>query len=170
MRRFFFKFVAATMIAGITPAIAEPAAVTVGQALALITALKNLDGHMIVVKQNGADNIVMTPWEFNNGKLRLRIKSDINILEGALKIAENARQDILKEALKKAGNATELKPGTPEYDDYQKQYADMVAQPVPGAHDLSRIKASELNLDRNEIPGTVLSALSPILDDDVPLK
>jgi hypothetical protein len=55
----------------------------------------------------------------------------------------------------------------PESADYQKQYLDLMAQPASGTQDLGRIKTSELKLDRNEIPVTVLAALAPILDQDV---
>lgn len=145
---------------------------TVAQAIPLGTALRNLDGHLIVIKQNGSDGVVMVPWEFGSGVLRLRIANDISIIDASLKLAEDARLNIVKEQLKKletrtGEKATDLKQGTPEFDEFQKQYNEMVAQPAAGTQDLSRIKASELRLDKNEIPVTVLTALAPILEQDV---
>ncbi len=166
MRRFFFAIVAA--MAMIAPAGAGDK-LKVQDVFALQTALRNLDGHMVVVKQNGVEGTVMIPWDFGSGALRLRIANNITILDAAAKGVEDARQAIIKEITKKAGTA-EIKPGTPEFDDYQKQYGDIAIQPASGTQDLARIKASELKLDRNEIPGTVISALKPIMDDDVSAK
>jgi len=145
-------------------------ALTLAQPLSV--ALRNLDGHMIVIKQNGQDATVMTPWEFGSGSLRLRIANNITILDAALKTAEDTRLAIIKELLKKASDrtgspVTEIKPDMPESAEFQKQFADLMAQPAAGTQDIARIKTSELKLDKNEIPVTVLSALGPILDQDV---
>lgn len=168
---------------------ADAPKITLDQASKLLVALRNLDGHMIVVKQNGVDNVVMDPWHFGSARVRLRISNDINVLEASLKVAQTARQGIFREAAAKAtkrlcsvapeaaggklaaecvnGQVNELRPGMPEFDEYDRQSKELDAQGAPGTQDLARIKASELNLDRNEIPGTVLSALEPILDNDV---
>lgn len=170
MRRLLFPIL---FLAGLGPAIAgETGKITVQEAQQLSTALRNLDGHMVVVKQNGTDNVIMQPWEFGSGSLRLRIANDIAIVDHSMKLIEEARVGLVKEGLKKVKartgeDATDMKPGTPEYDEFQKQYADLIAQPAPGTQDLARIKASELKLDKNEIPGTVLTSLGPILDNDV---
>lgn len=146
--------------------------ITLAQAQPLSTALRNLDGHLIVIKQNGQDATVMTPWEFGSGSLRLRIANDLTIVDAALGAAETVRQSIIRELLKKASDRTgttvnELKPDMPENAEFQKQFTDLMAQPANGTQDLGRIKASELRLDKNDIPVTVLSALAPILDQDV---
>ena len=179
MRRFLFPIL--FLAAG--PAFGADGKITVEQGAKLLAGLRNLDGRMIVVKQNGADNVVMDPWQFGSGKLRLRISNDINILEAGLKITDAARQAVFREQASKAGDrlckgekrppeciggqVTTLSTGMPERDEYDRQVKELDAQPVPGTQDLSRIRASELNLDRNEIPVTVLSALEPILDVDV---
>jgi hypothetical protein len=171
MRRFFFTILS---IALATPAFAAdpaptpkiaPPVLTVAQAIPLSTALRNLDGHMVVIKQNGADNIVMIPWDFGSGSLRLRIANNLTILAAVEKSAEEGRQAIVREILKKAGG-TEIKPGTPEREDFDRQYLELMGQPAPGGKDLARIKASELKLDRNDIPVTALSAMAPLLDID----
>lgn len=160
-------------LAGVNPVIgAELGKITVQEVQPLSTALRNLDGHMVIIKQNGADNIVMQPWEFGSGSLRLRIANNISITDHSLKLIEEARLGIVKEGLKKlkartGEDATEIKPGTPEFDESQKQFTEFLAEAAPGTQDLSRIKAAELRLDKNEIPVTVLSALKPIMDDDV---
>jgi hypothetical protein len=146
--------------------------ITVQEAQQLSTALRNLDGRMIVIKQNGADNVIMQPWEFGSGVLRLRIANDIAIVDHSLKLVEEVRLGMVKEGLQKikartGDDATDMKPGTPEFDEFQKQYQELISQPAPGTQDLARIKASDLKLDKNEIPVTVLTALAPIMDNDV---
>ncbi len=168
MRRFLFPVLLAAMI---SPAVAAEK-ITIGQAFPLATALRNLDGHMVIVKQNGVDNTIMVPWDFGSGAFRLRIANNLSILDAVQKAVDDSRVAIIKEIIKKSANpsATEVKPGTPEFDELQRQYAEMMTQPAPGTQDLARIKASELKLDRNEIPVTVLTALKPILEDDVSAK
>lgn len=165
MRRFFCTIL---FIVGLAPTIATAAdKITIAQAIPLATALRNLDGHMVIIKQNGSDNTVMTPWDFGSGSLRLRIANDITIIDAALKIAEEGRQAIIREIAKKSG-LPDVKPGTPEFDDIQKQTEELMSSPAAGTQDLSRIKASELKLEKNEIPVTALAALGPILDNDIP--
>jgi uncharacterized protein YdbL (DUF1318 family) len=146
--------------------------ITVDQAVQLATALRNFDGHLVVIKQNGAENTVMIPWEFGDGRLRLRVSNNLAILDAAIKSINAAQIAIFKEATQKASERTgktevDLPVGTPERIDYDRQNDELLKQPAPGTQDLSRIKASELKLDKNEIPVTVLTALKPILEDDV---
>lgn len=143
-----------------TPAMAADR-ITVRDAITLATALRNLDGHVVIVK----DATVMQPWEFGSGSLRLRIANDLAILAAVERTAENSRNQIVREILKRGGG-TEIKMGTADFDDFTRQYGEVLDQPAPGTQDLSRIKASELKLDRNEIPGTVIAALKPILELD----
>ena len=144
------------------------------QALSMLSALRNLDGHVVVIKQNGTDTQVMVPWEFASGTLRLRIARNITALTAVEKSIDDARQAIVKEILKgmppdKDGKpATTIAPGSPEFEQFQRQITD--ALNAGAAVDLNRIKASELKLEKNEIPGTAISALSPIIDDDVSPK
>lgn len=170
MRRFILPIL---FLAAISSARGAPAKITVLQAQQLSTALRNLDGHMVVIKQNGQDATIMQPWEFGSGALRMRIANDLSIIDASLALAETARQGIVKEQIKKATERTgekdlkDLKADWPEATEFQRQYNDLMAAPAAGTQDLSRIKASELRLDKNEIPITVLTALGPILDQDV---
>ena len=45
----------------------EPGKITVREALSLATALRNLDGHMIVTKQNGVEQTIMIPPGISSG-------------------------------------------------------------------------------------------------------
>jgi hypothetical protein len=148
-------------------AVLEPGKITVRQALALAPALRNLDGKPSVVKQNGTDAILMNPWEFQSGIVRLVLGNDLAIVEPVERAAENARQGIIRELLKKmpAGSA-QIAAGTPQWDEYQKQYDQVLDAPAVGTQDLAKIKASDLHLEKNEIPITVIAALKPILEID----
>jgi len=141
--------------------------IIIRDALALQTALQALDGHQVIVKgPNGADAIVTLPWEFGDATLRLKIVNDLNIVVAAIKSAQQVQQALTKEATTKA-EVTELKDLKPEdVVVFNKQIEDLMTQPAAGTQDLARIKASELKLGKNEIPGSILSALSPILDLD----
>jgi len=142
-------------------------ALTVRDALALAVALRNLDGRLVIVPADGGKpgGSVMVPWEFGSGSLRLRIANDLAIVSAVEKNAEDVRQGIVRELLRKYGVA-EIRPATPEFEEFRRQYDQLLDQPAAGARDLGRIKASELRLDRNEIPVTALQALKPILDQD----
>ena len=149
---------------------AEAPKLTVAQTLSLLTALRNLDGHQVVVKNNGQDVIMMQPWDFGSGLLRLKIANDITIAAAVEKGLDDARLAIMKEILKDKPGTTSLQPDTPEMAEFVKQYGEAISAPAKGVQDLAHIKASELKLDKNEIPVTALSALQPILDIDVDLK
>lgn len=142
-----------------TPPSAAP---TLLDAQALDMALKSLDGHPVVIKRNGTEETVSVPYEFGSGSLRLRIANDISIVDAGLKALDETRRGIIKEHLKPG--QTEIKVGTPAFEQVQEEYRQALAAPLPRAGELSRIKASELKLDQNEIPVTVLQALKPVLD------
>lgn len=149
---------------GPSPGQAPPApSLSVRDAVSLVTALGNLDGHMIVTKQNGQEQAIIVPWEFESGSLRLRIATDLTALKPVVAGADQTRQGIIKELLQKT-HGTEIRPGTVEYSEFEREYGQALDMPTGVA--LQRIKASELKLDKNEIPVTVLSALAPILDVD----
>lgn len=141
-------------IMSINPAMTgEPAKITIREALALAGALRQVDSG-----PKGA-------YEFGSGVLRLKMSNDLSIVQSVEQSAEKARQAIVREILNKSG-ATKIDVGTPDYDEFSTQYNALLDQPAAGTQDLARVKASELKLDKNEIPVTVLSALKPILDID----
>lgn len=172
MKRIAFATVltaAAFLVLSAFPSWAEDAKkITVSDAVSMAAGLRNMDGHVTVIKQNGQDTTVMTPWEFGSGTLRLRIANDLAIVAQSEKLVETTRAAIVSELTKGvAADAAKIIPGTPEFESFQKQMKQVLDQPAPGTQDLARIKASELKLDKNEIPVTVLFALAPILDMDI---
>ena len=144
---------------------AEATKLRTRDALALAQALRGLDGRQMVVKVKGEDTVIMVPWDFGSGSLRLRIANDLAILSAVEQHLTGTRQAIFAEVTK-GTNLQELKAGTPEAAAFMKQFEEALDQPAAGTQDLARIKASELRLDRNEIAPSVLEALRPILDQN----
>jgi len=143
----------------------RPQTITIEQGLKILGALRSIDVHPVIVKQSdGKESVQMMPWEYGSPKLRLTIANDITILEAAEKSYNLARLAIVKEVLKDKPAGTQIVDGTPEGVEFTRQYSELIAQPAPGGADLAHIKASDLKLDKNEIPSTVLSGLGPILD------
>lgn len=156
------------------PAFAQSKAISVAQAMSLLQAMRNLDGRVVIIKQNGVEGAVQQPWDFGSGAFRMRIANNTTALAAVERSLEETRQAIVRELLKGAPPeadgkpATSIAPGTPQWEELQRQYGE--ALNAPASVTLSRIRASELRLDRNEIPVTALSAMAPILDDDVSPK
>lgn len=151
---------------------ADAQSLTVGDALSLLQALRNLDGHAVPTKQNGAETVVIVPWEFGSGTLRAKIATDIWVLSQVERAVDDARRAIVAEILAKMpadkdGNRpVSIPPGTSEFADFQRQLEAATRAPAALSTPLARIKVGELKLDRNEIPVTALAAMAPILDDD----
>lgn len=155
----FFFFIAATLATCAADGVRAqdaPPTITVRKALEVLSGLRALDGRQVIVK----DSVVMQPWDFKNGALRLVIASDITTLTQLEQTTDKARIQILLELRRNAGQQ-KLEPGTPEFEEFSRQYEDMLAKAWDGK--LEKIDAKSLNLDINEIPASVLSALQPIL-------
>lgn len=171
MRSVFAPLVAALVLTTsvLSPVSAADKPMTIGDVLALGPHLRSLDGRLVVVKQkDGVDGLVLTPWDFASGTLRLRIGRNLTAVMAVEREVEDTRQAILKEIQSGMPAGQEIVSGTPEWDRFQKQMTELTQQ--PSTVKLDRLKASELKLDKNEIPGTALSGLAPILDDDVSPK
>lgn len=185
MRRLFFTIL---FMAGITPAIATaqtkgdlkssagstapqtrpdpaPAAdagekMTVNDCLIILSGLNGLDGRQVVTNAGKSNEQVATiPFEFGSSKLRLDIARNLSALSAIQRDGDQVRQKIFAEVSK---GATEIKPGTAQAAEYDRQMRELTTRPC--TVDLARIKASDLKLDRNDIPGSILAALDRILD------
>lgn len=163
------KIIAACAVTGFVatmscPTVAAGKQITISQALTVLGALRNLDGHQVIVKVNGQDTVVFQPWDFGSAVLRLKIASDINVLTAVETSQNNIRQTIIKEITKDKPPGFQIAANSPEMDEFTRQYNDLLAQPAAGSEDLAHISAAELKLDKNEIPPTTIAGLGPILD------
>lgn len=174
MKKLFLALSLTATLAG-TAFAADKPPLTNAKALNLLVSLRGLEGHVVIIKQNGSDTQVQQPWDFGSALLRLRIKRNIQALEPVEKAIKETREAMITEALAKMAEKngqkpTTIEPGTPEFAVFLKQIEEMLEKPVDGQVDLSRIRASELKLDHNEIGASVIVGLDPIFDDDVTPK
>lgn len=162
---------------------AEPETPTVQQCSEILAGLLTLsDGYYgtdkdgkVITGQDG--KAVKIPYKL--GKLRLPIATNITLLRGVLKDAEDARQALVRELIPDLPDigADPLNP-VKEYRDYMKTekykkfmdaYTANMTAPPPGAKiTLARIKSEDLKVGDapadNPIPPITLSQLGPILE------
>lgn len=136
--------------------------ISVRDSLSLLAALRNLDGKPTVVK----DQVIVQPWEFKSGVIRLRIANNIAILSAVEKLTEQARVAIVMQVRKKY-DIEKIEAHPTALEEFSKLYDQVLSEPAAGTQDLARVKTSDLRLDVNEIGVTVLSAMTPILEQDV---
>jgi len=112
---------------------------------ALIQALAALDGSS---KLDASNNRVQVPYDFS-GSTRLIIAKDITALRASITIVQTA--------VKNAG----IVDGMKETDAQKKTLEEILntKSDVP----LTKLTESDLRVDVNPIPGTVLSSLTPII-------
>lgn len=127
------------------------------------------DGYMTVDKDGKQVKL-----QYKLGASRIPIASNMTLLRGILKSADEARVDLIKKYLPD----TQPDPGTPEwnifvktdgYRNFTKAYSDMMNSPAPGLKvELARIKVKDLNIgddkDQNAISPVVIAQIEPILD------
>lgn len=153
--------IALSMYLACVGAFADNGVLTVRQSLQALQGLKGLDGRQVVVKMNGQDTAIMKHWDFGSGALRLAIANDLSILTQVEQTTEKARISLIK-SIAKDGSLT-IEPNTREYAEFLRQWEQILDQPAPSTGAITKINVKELKLDVNEIPGTTLSALIPIL-------
>lgn len=159
--KFFLTLVAAYSLLNGTPLLAEePAPITINDCLTILSGLNSLDGRMVVVNAGKpSEQVINQAYEFNNGALRGDIADNIAALTIVQRTAQEAQGKITLDIAK---GDPEIKPGTPKALEYDRQLRELVARPcgIP----LKRVKTSDLKLDRNEIPASVLAAIDKIRD------
>lgn len=141
-------------------ALADGGVLTVRQALQALQGLRGLDGHQVIVKMNGQDTAIMKSWEFNSGPLRLAIANDLGILTQVEQTTEKARTALIKSIAK---DGITIEPNTADYAKFLQEWEKLLDAPAPLTGAITKLNAQELRLDVNEIPGSTLSALIPIL-------
>jgi hypothetical protein len=152
----------------------NPAKTTLFDCLTILVGLNEIDGKRQIIVNAGKPNeqVVETVYEFGNGRLRQDIARNISLLSIVQRDQQQAAQKVLMEI---SGGKGELRPPpdsasaddkaeylrrTVEYDRQMKELTSR-ACPIDG---LTRIKASELKLDKNEIRAGALAAIDKILD------
>lgn len=131
----------------------ETTKLTIEQADRVLAGLTALDGYDKVIKDGASERTVKVPYDLT-GKLRLLIARDIDALTPAVKRFAKTRQEIVAQAT--AGKT----PDQAEVAKVNKSVQELLDSEEQ--FDLGKIGDTELKLDVNPIPPSVLSQLSPI--------
>jgi hypothetical protein len=140
-------------------ALADPVAtkLTVGQAWQIINALHALDGHQEIIHDGDRQSVVTVPYKFGPG-FRWALATDWTALQP---IAEAYQKAARAEAGELSPGGA-IKDGSPEAKKFAE--ADAMLQAKEQTVSIVRLKLNEFALDKNDIPISALSALSPIID------
>ena len=134
---------------------------TVQQEVSLANALAALDGHTVIPKVNGQDQAPASVSYTFSGDVRWKIRDDLAALQPKLDAWQKVQQDILKEV---SGGKWFIAPtdaaGQAAYGMKISEAAQHVDANPPKLQTFTR---AELDLNENPIPGTVLTALSPLI-------
>ena len=133
---------------------------TVQQEINLEQALAALDGHTVVAKVNGQDAVVTVSYDFS-GAVRWKILDDIGLLEPKLEAWQKANKAIIDRI--SGGKGFIAQTDGAGQAAYALAVNDAMTHVDETSPKLETFARSDLDLDRNPIPGTVLNALAPIL-------
>lgn len=127
----------------------------------LSIALSALDGAQKVVPQGEAPaKVVHVAYEFG-GKTRLAIARNLSALRRTLEEYEATRVQLLNQVSN--GQPDKVQGDTALSAKFYELWRQATAEPAK--IDLTLIKTDDLRLDANAIPGSILSALTPVLSD-----
>jgi hypothetical protein len=174
MRRFFCTIL---FMAGLVPAIAQqapvqqdpaaamsPAKLTIRECLGLLSALNSLDGQRVIVaKGKPTESVETVPYKLGSsqdraGKVRGAISHNIFMLGQIQQEAQAAN----RRAMASIGKGTEIRPGSSEAIEFDRQMAEYTERPCNV--ELDHIQEADLRLDQNDIPGSVLALLWRVID------
>jgi hypothetical protein len=143
---------------------AEPLTRKGSEILDLDRGLAGLDGAFKVVTdpRTGKDEKVPVAYEFT-GKVRFAIARNLTAIKPAIEALAKAKQAIGEEIGGKG--ATDIK-GDAAIAAFNKKWNEVLNEPV--TVDLQRLTESDLNLEKNQIPGTTINALAPIIVELAP--
>lgn len=128
---------------------------SIEQIIQVNVGLAALDGYQKIIKDGERERIAQELYKLGGG-LRLCIAKNKNRIETILTAFQKARNDLIYQY----GKGTAVVP-----DDKAEAFSKDERPMLEMEHDIeiSEIDVDQLKLDENPIPGTVLSALMPIL-------
>jgi hypothetical protein len=141
-----------------TAAQAENVSLTVQQTRELYVALSSLDGYDKIVKDGASEKVVKTPYAFGGG-LRLAIGRNLLAVSPTVQASIKASRD----------RFIQLSNGKDKLDGealVKFQAESQTMQDARASLDVIKIKPTELKLDENPIPGSVIAGLQAILTND----
>jgi hypothetical protein len=137
----------------------EPIKLKGDEVIELNRGLAELDGAFKVVTdpRTGKDEKVPVAYEFS-GKVRFAIARNLTAIKPVIDSLAKTKQAIGEEI---AGKGVIEVKGEAAVAAFNRKWGDALKEPV--TVDLQRLTESDLNLDRNQIPGTTINALQPIV-------
>ena len=137
------------------------------QAKAVFGALVSLDGSPRIVQLgNGTQQVVQKPYKLS-GKTRMAIARNIGVLNQDRIAFEKAHKGMIEEI---SGGEQQIDPSDKvKMKEFATKYDELLNEAVE-LPTLTKIKASLLNIEENDLPQTVLADLAPVLDDDIPVE
>lgn len=155
---FTVSFILGFVGTSIAASMPETITLTIEQSLNISSALMSLDGQEKIIKDGDKEKSVKVPYQLS-GNTRLAIAKNMTKLNEIAKSYNDARTALV-------GQFSVDGKIEPNSDNEKKFTIEMKKVIATEQHlDLTKIKISDLNLDANQIPGTVLALLNPILDD-----
>lgn len=170
MQRFVFAVLGAlamvassatAQVAPVKPTPIEPGAgdkLTIRECLGILTGLQLLDGRKVLVGAGKpTESVEVIPYKFA-GKVRDAISHNIFVLNQVQLEGQAANRRIQAEI----GKGKTIEPGSSAAADFDGRMSDYLERPC--RVELDHLRDADLNLDTNDIPGTVLAALWKIRD------
>jgi hypothetical protein len=148
------SLVALSLLALATVAQAEPVKVHVRDLNVMLSGLSSLDGAEKLV----GEKLVRMPYEFA-GPTRWAIAYNLTIVRNQVQVQNAAKADIVRAI---ANGGSRIEPtDTESMARFSAEYQKLIDTEI--TVELMRIPLDELQLDKNAIPPTVLSALAPMI-------
>lgn len=140
----------------ITPG--SQAGLTIRDCISVLRGLQLLDGQKVVVAQGrSTESVEVVPYKFA-GKTRSAISHNIFVLGQVQQEIDSADRRFRAEV----GKGKPIEPGSKEQIELDQRINEYAERPCKV--ELDRIADSDLKLDENAIPGTVLAAFWKIRD------
>ncbi len=128
----------------------------------LYTALNLLDGEQKSVTVKGQQDVILVPYQFA-GKVSWNMVKNKNILKRIIEDFQETNNKLVREI---SGGKESIDQENPEQVKKLRDELDKILKIDEDVKGLLKIKYSELNLNVNRIPVSVLELLSPIVEDD----
>lgn len=133
-------------------------------AVEIANGLAGLDGRNISAKDNNVERVISAPYKFS-GTLRKIIFRNLARLRVEIEVHNNASQALFRSISGGREMMDEKDPAQAALlATYHAQLRDLLNEEVEV--ELQPIFLSALDLDKNDIPGSILAMLDPIIKED----
>lgn len=145
-------------IADAQPAPEEPRKLTLRECMGVLTGLSNLDGRKVLVQAGRPNESV----EFVSFSFKASVRDAISHNIFSLQPVQQEVQAANRRAQQEIGKGATIQPGSREAVELDGRMNDYLDRPCKV--DLDRLRDSDLNIEANQIPPSILGMLFPIRD------